>query len=61
MKLIKILGIDVKLIEEVESPRLDDESTKKFTDSVTIRNLHLESSQVLHTRYTDIQNRIIFH
>ena len=37
------------------------ESTKKFTDSVTVRNLHLENSQLLHTHCADIQNRIVFH
>ena len=61
MKLIKILGINVKLIEEVESYSFFDESMKKFTDSVTVRNLHLESLQLLHAHCTDVQNRIVFH
>ena len=47
MKLIEILGINVKLIGEVKSYLFFlDESTKKFVDLISIRNLRLERLQL---------------
>ena len=48
----------MKLIEEVESYSFFDESMKEFTDSVTVRNLHLESLQLLHAHCTDVKTEL---
>ena len=62
MKLIEIFGINVKLIEKVESYSFFSmNQRKKFADSITVRDLHLERLQLLHTHCTDVKNRIIVH
>ena len=59
MRFIEILGINVKLIEEVKSYSFFRRIDKKIYRLNPDRNLHLEKLQQIHTHCTDVQNRII--